>query len=91
MLTLKLQAKDFELTLLPHKFKSNQSLFQAEHFRPNKSCVRNVFNQKFHQLLKYSLTEVVPEKHGEKSYPLVEKKHTQNFNFGSLQKMGGGA
>ena len=43
----KLQAKDYELTLLPppHKLKSDpfpkqsqdQSLFQAEHFRP-KSC-----------------------------------------------------
>ena len=48
MLTLKLQAKDYELTLLPppHKLKSDpyqkqsqdQSLFQAEHFRP-KSCL----------------------------------------------------
>ena len=45
MLTLKLQAKDYKLTLLPHKLKSDpfqkqrqdQSLFQAEHFRP-KSC-----------------------------------------------------
>ena len=47
MLTLKLQAKDYELTLVPppHKLKSNpypkqsqdQSLFQAEHFRL-KSC-----------------------------------------------------
>ena len=38
MLTLKLQAKDYELTLLPapHKVKQSQdqSLFQAEHFRP---------------------------------------------------------
>ena len=40
MLTLKLQAWDYELTLLPHKSKSDpfpkqsqdQSLFQAEHF-----------------------------------------------------------
>ena len=38
MLTLKLQAKDFELTLLPYKYKSDQSLFQAEHFRPT-SCL----------------------------------------------------
>ena len=45
MLTLKLQAQDYALTLLPHKLKSgpfqkqrqDQSLFQAEHFRP-KSC-----------------------------------------------------
>ena len=48
MLTLKLQAKDYELTLLPppHKLESepypkqsqDQSLFQAEHFRL-KSCL----------------------------------------------------
>ena len=48
MLTLKLQAKDYELALLPppHKLRSDpfpkqsqdQSLFRAEHFRP-KSCV----------------------------------------------------
>ena len=46
MLTLKLQAKDYELTLLSHKLKSDpfpkksqdQRLFQAEHFRPN-SCL----------------------------------------------------
>ena len=47
MLTLKLQAKDYELTLLPRKLKSDpypkqsqdQSLFQAERFRP-KSCFK---------------------------------------------------
>ena len=48
LLTLKLQTKDYELTLLPppNKFKSDpfpkqstdQSLFQAEHFWP-KSCL----------------------------------------------------
>ena len=48
MLNLKLQAKDYELTLFPppHNLKSDpfpkqsqdQSLFQAEHFRP-KSCI----------------------------------------------------
>ena len=45
MLILKLQAKDYELTLLPHKLKSDpfpkqsqdQSLYQAEHFKP-KPC-----------------------------------------------------
>ena len=45
MLTLKLQAMDYKLTLLSHKSKSDpfpkqrqdQSPFQAEHFRP-KSC-----------------------------------------------------
>ena len=50
MLTLKLQAKDYELTLLPsHKLKSDQypkqsqdqSLLQAEHFRL-KSCLRYI-------------------------------------------------
>ena len=39
MITLKLQAMDFELTLLPHKFKSDQSLYQAEHFRPKSCCL----------------------------------------------------
>ena len=45
MLTLKIQAKDYELTLLFNKLKTDpspkqsqdQSLFQAEHVRP-KSC-----------------------------------------------------
>ena len=47
MLTLKLQAKDYKLTLLPHKLKSDpfqkqrqdQILFQAEHFRPKSCCI----------------------------------------------------
>ena len=52
ILALKLQAKDYELTLLPppHKLKSgtfpkqsqsqDQSLFQAKHFRPNSCSVQ---------------------------------------------------
>ena len=57
MLTLKLQAEDYELALLTHKLKSypflkqsqDQSLFQAEHFRP-KSCLE--FCQKLLKIVK---------------------------------------